>query len=136
MILRVILALAAALAVAPAADRDPPIPWNRPIPDHMLLHKVEPVYPPLALAYRIQGTARFTVIIGEDGRVEDVRLVSGHPLLAPAARDLVRQWIYKPFLIGGEPVRIVTQVSVPFRIGSGGVPPPERRPTPEDRKRI
>ena len=122
-------------AASPAADDDPPVPMTGPMPEWMLLYKVEPVYPPRAVQHRIQGTVRFTAVIGKDGRIEELRLVSGHPLLAPAARVAVRQWIYRPTLIGDKPVRIVTQIDVPFRLGPYGAPPPQKRPDREGQTR-
>lgn len=81
-----------------------------------LVQKVTPVYPPLAKQARIQGTVRFTVTIGKDGRVMDVELVSGHPLLVEAAKDAVAQWQYRPTLLNGNPVEVVTQVDVNFTL--------------------
>jgi TonB family protein len=81
-----------------------------------LITKVDPLYPPLALQARIQGVVRFTLVIGKDGRVANLRLVSGHPLLVPAAQDAVRQWVYKPTLLNGEPVEVVTEADVNFTL--------------------
>ena len=81
-----------------------------------LIEKVVPVYPPDAKAARVQGTVRFTATIGKDGRVEDLQLVSGHPLLAAAASDAVKQWVYKPTLLNGNPVEVVTQIDVNFTL--------------------
>jgi len=82
-----------------------------------LLQSVDPVYPPLAMQARIQGVVRFTVTIGKDGRVSNIRLVSGHPLLVEAARTAVSQWIYRPTLLNGDPVEVTATVDVPFRLG-------------------
>jgi len=87
------------------------------MPEDSLVHKVEPNYPRAALLYRIQGTVRFTAIIRKDGRVERLRLLDGHPLLVRAAREAARQWIYRTSFLGGEPVRVITILAVPFRIG-------------------
>jgi TonB family protein len=81
-----------------------------------LIRRVDPVYPPLALQDRIQGTVHFTAIIGKDGRIVNLQLVSGHPALVIAASDAVRQWVYKPTLLNGEPVEVVTQVDVAFNL--------------------
>jgi TonB family protein len=133
MFFRALLALLIAWSLAgasPAGDDDPPIPTTGPgIP----LHKVEPVYPPEAVRYRIEGTVRFTVIVGKDGSVEDARLVSGHPLLISAARTAVKQWIFKPAMIGGRRVRFVTNVAVPFRLGPYGSPPSRDEKQPDKR---
>jgi protein TonB len=77
---------------------------------------VTPVYPPLAKQARIQGTVRFTAIIGKDGTIQNLQLVTGHPLLVAAAQDAVRQWVYKPTLLNGEPVEVVTQIDVNFTL--------------------
>jgi TonB family protein len=81
-----------------------------------LITKVDPVYPPLALSARVQGTVDFTVTVGPDGHVENLQLVRGHPLLVQAAKDAVLQWVYRPTLLNGQPVTVVTEVSVPFRL--------------------
>jgi protein TonB len=79
---------------------------------------VEPVYPPLARQALIDGTVRFTAIIGGDGHILNLQLVSGHPLLVPAAQDAVRQWVYRPTLLNGTPVEVVTQIDVPFTLSN------------------
>lgn len=81
-----------------------------------LVRQPKPVYPPLAKQARIQGTVRFTAIIGRDGTIQNLTLVSGHPLLIPAAQDAVRQWVYQPTLLNGEPVEVVTQIDVNFTL--------------------
>jgi len=80
-----------------------------------LIHKVEPVYPPLAEQAGIEGTVRFTVIIDKQGHVSSAQLVTGHPLLIEAARVAVIQWVYKPTLLNGQPVEVVTLVDVSFK---------------------
>jgi protein TonB len=81
-----------------------------------LIKKVTPQYPPLAKQARIQGTVRFTAIIGKDGTIQNLQLVSGHPLLVPAATEAVKQWIYKPTLLNNEPVEVITQIDVNFTL--------------------
>jgi protein TonB len=81
-----------------------------------LIHKVAPEYPDLAKQARIQGVVRFSVMIGKDGSVESLNLVSGHPLLVDAAKTAVQQWQYKPTLLNGEPVRVATTVDVNFNL--------------------
>jgi TonB family protein len=81
-----------------------------------LVAKVDPIYPPLAMQSRLQGVVRFTIVVGKDGRVSDIEMVHGHPLLVAAASDAVRQWVYKPTLLNGEPVEVVTQVDVNFSL--------------------
>jgi protein TonB len=82
----------------------------------MLVSQPRPVYPPLAKQARIQGVVRFTAIIGRDGTIQNLTLVSGHPLLVSAAQEAVKQWRYKPTLLNGEPVEVVTQIDVNFTL--------------------
>ena len=81
-----------------------------------LIHKVVPEYPVLAKEARVQGVVRFSVVIGKDGAVESLQLISGHPVLVEAARTAVRQWQYKPTLLNGDPVRVATTVDVTFTL--------------------
>jgi TonB family protein len=83
-----------------------------------LIKKVIPVYPPEAKSARIQGTVRFQAILARDGTVQSLQLVSGHPLLVKAARDAVQQWVYRPTLLNGEPVEVVTTVDVNFTLSA------------------
>jgi len=81
-----------------------------------LLYSVVPVYPALAKQTGVEGLVRLSVVIGRDGMVNDVRLLSGQPLLVQAAMDSVRQRTYKPTLLNGEPVEVETTVDVNFKI--------------------
>lgn len=81
-----------------------------------LIHKVTPVYPPLAKQARVSGVVRFTAVIGKDGAIQNLQLVSGHPLLVPAATEAVKQWMYRPTLLNGEPVEVITQIDVNFTL--------------------
>jgi periplasmic protein TonB len=81
-----------------------------------LVRKVTPTYPPLAKQARVQGTVRFQAIIGKDGTIQNLQLVTGHPLLVPAATEAVKQWLYKPTLLNGEPGEVITQIDVNFTL--------------------
>ena len=81
-----------------------------------LVYKPVPIYPPLAKQARIQGTIRFTVIIDKQGQVQNVQLMSGHPLLVPSAAEAVKQYTYKPTFLNGQPVEVLTQVDVNFTL--------------------
>jgi TonB family protein len=81
-----------------------------------LIRKINPVYPFEAKQARIEGAVRFTTIIGKDGSVQNLTLISGHPLLVEAAREVVQQWQYKPTLLNGQPVEVVTQIDVNFTL--------------------
>ena len=81
-----------------------------------VLNRVNPVYPPLARQTRISGTVRLHAIIAKDGTVQQLEVMSGHPLLVQAALDAVRQWRYQPTLLNGEPVEVDTTVDVIFSL--------------------
>jgi TonB family protein len=89
---------------------------------------VAPVYPPLARQARIQGIVVLKAIISKSGDVESLQLVSGHPVLAPASIEAVKQWKYRPFLVDGEPVEVETTVQVNFTLA--GVPPQQPDASP------
>jgi periplasmic protein TonB len=82
----------------------------------LLIQKIEPKYPSLALQAHIWGQVVLRAIIGKDGDIKELVLVSGHPLLAPAAIEAVRQWHYRAYLLNGEPVEVETIVTVNFQI--------------------
>ncbi|HLK20798.1 MAG TPA: M56 family metallopeptidase [Bryobacteraceae bacterium] len=81
-----------------------------------IIQKVQPVYPAEAKAQHIQGQVKFTVIIGKDGTVQNITLVSGDPMLAAAAKEAVQKWVYKPTLLNGDPVEVVTTIDVNFTL--------------------
>jgi protein TonB len=82
----------------------------------MIVNKVQPVYPPLARQTRVQGTVRLHAIISKDGSVQQLEVMSGHPLLVQAALDAVKQWRYRPTLLNGEPVEVDTTIDVIFSL--------------------
>jgi protein TonB len=77
----------------------------------------EPRYPTIAVAAHIQGTVVLAATISRAGAIENLRVVSGSPMLAPAAEDAVRTWRYRPYLLNGEPVEVETTVNVIFSLG-------------------
>lgn len=81
-----------------------------------LVNRVQPMYPPLARQTRISGTVKLHAIIGKDGTVQQLQVVSGHPLLVQAALDAVKQWRYQPTLLNGEPVEVDTEIDVIFSL--------------------
>jgi TonB family protein len=81
-----------------------------------LLKRVNPTYPSTALQQRISGPVVLQARIGKDGRVHDVKVVSGHPFLATAAVDALRQWQYDPYKLNGQPVDLQTQVTINFNL--------------------
>jgi len=81
-----------------------------------LIHQVLPVYPPLARQARVQGVVFLEALISKEGTIESLRVINGHPLLIQAAFDAVHQWRYRPTLLNGEPVEVVTTVTVNFTL--------------------
>ncbi len=81
-----------------------------------LIKKVTPAYPSAAKQARIQGSVRLNVIIAADGSVSDVQVESGDPELTNAAVSAVRQWMYQPTLLNGNPVEVATVVDVNFTL--------------------
>lgn len=81
-----------------------------------LIKKVIPLYPPLAKATGIQGTVRFNAQIGKDGRIINLKFMSGPVVFVDAATAAVKQWVYRPSLLDGKPVEVVTQIDVNFTL--------------------
>jgi protein TonB len=81
-----------------------------------IVKRVIPVYPPLAKQARVQGTVKLLGIVATDGTVQQLRVISGHPLLVQSALDAVRQWVYRPTLLNGEPVEVEAPIDVNFSL--------------------
>jgi periplasmic protein TonB len=79
-----------------------------------LISQVSPVYPQQAREARVQGVVLMQATIGRDGAVQDIRVISGHPLLNEAAIEAVRQWRYRPQMLSGQPIEVVTTITVNF----------------------
>ena len=105
---------------APFSDSTPsnraPIRVGSNVEEANILTKVAPVYPPLAKAARVQGTVQFQATIGTDGRVTNLQLLSGPPLLVQAAMQAVQQWTYKPTLLNGNPAEVITTIDINFTL--------------------
>lgn len=115
------------LIAAPPPPPPPPPPADVPKPPTririggnvqaaLLIHEVKPVYPMVARQARVGGVVELKAIIGRDGTVQNLVLVSGQPLLVEAAMNAVKQWVYKPTYLDGVPVEVVTEVSVNFHL--------------------
>ncbi len=89
------------------------------VTEGLLIHKVQPTYPPLARSARSQGQVVLQAVIGKDGTIQGLHAVSGHPMLTPAAIEAVKQWRYKPYFLNGEPVEVDTQITVNFTLAGG-----------------
>jgi TonB family protein len=101
------------------AAGEPSVSFSGKVMAGQIVTKVEPVYPPVAKNARVQGVVRLSVIIDQEGKVESIERIDGHPLLTSAAIDAVKQWVYKPAQIDGKPVRVKTEVDVTFTLNTG-----------------
>ena len=113
--------LPASVTPAPAGVQTIPVPPGTirvggDVQANKIISKPVPVYPPLAKQARIQGVVKLTVHIGADGTVKDIQLISGHPLMVEAAIEAVKQWVYQPTLLNGNPVDVLTEVNVNFTL--------------------
>lgn len=81
-----------------------------------LIKKVVPVYPLLAKSAGVQGVVRFTAVVGKDGKMQNLKLISGPPPLVEAASEAVKRWVYRPTLLNGQPVEVITEINVNFTI--------------------
>ena len=90
------------------------------VSEGLLIKKVQPTYPQLARQARVQGKVLLQAEIDKEGSIESLQLISGHPILAPAAIEAVKQWLYKPYTLNGEPVAVETQVEVDFSLSTDG----------------
>ncbi len=97
----------------PAADRKPRM-VSLGVMDASLIHRVQPEYPPIAKLMRLSGSVVLRAVIGTDGEVHEIEVLSGNAILADAARAAVRQWRYRPTLLSGQAVEVETQITVNF----------------------
>ncbi|MGE5204437.1 MAG: energy transducer TonB [Chlamydiota bacterium] len=82
----------------------------------LLVHKVQPEYPQIAKQAHIQGSVVLHAVIGKDGQVQGLQVVSGHPMLTASAINAVKQWRYKPYMLNGQPTEIDTTITVNFTL--------------------
>jgi TonB family protein len=82
-----------------------------------LRNKVMPVYPPEAKKAKIQGTVVLSAVVGDDGNIKNLQVLSGPSELQQASLDAVRQWTYQPYLLNGDPVEVKTTVNVVYTLG-------------------
>lgn len=95
---------------------DLPVHLDQKTAQALVVKRVNPEYPDIARIAHITGAVELRVIIGEDGRVHALHIITGHPLLAPAAYNAVRQWEFKPYVENGKTVPIDTNVTVTFSV--------------------
>jgi periplasmic protein TonB len=101
--------------VAPTVQR---VRISQGVTKGLLIHRVEPTYPQLAKAARVQGEVVLSAVISTNGEIQNLQLVSGHPMLVPSAIAAVKQWRYKPYLLNGAPVEVETTITVIFSLSS------------------
>jgi protein TonB len=111
----------AVLVVAPPKPASPPEEPKRfrqggQVQLGRLIRKPEPAYPALAKTTRVSGTVQLEAVVGTDGRVREVKVLGGSPLLARAAADAVLQWVYEPSRLNGELIEIIANIAVTFRL--------------------
>ncbi len=102
----------------------PPTPSTHPprvsrMMEGNLIYRVQPQYPPLARQARIQGVVLLRATISREGKIENLQVVAGPPLLVKSAIDAVLQWRYRPYYLNNEPVEVETQVTVNFTLSGG-----------------
>jgi protein TonB len=116
-------AIPGGLGITTTVMPPPPRPAPPPRISHMmegnLIYKVQPVYPPLARQARIQGSVFLRAIISRTGTIENLSVISGHPMLVGAAIEAVHQWRYRPYILNDERVEVETQVTVNFSLSGG-----------------
>ena len=114
-----------------------PLPWNisgaHPIPstrpvttvrefrtsklmEGNLIRRIAPAYPPLARSARIQGSVVVFALISKAGTIENLQVLSGHPMLVASAIEAIRQWRYRPYILNSEPIEVETQITVTFSL--------------------
>jgi protein TonB len=104
------------VAPLPAPPPTPSVPVFRPsrLLEGSLIRRVTPTYPPLARTARIQGPVVLFAVISKAGTIDNLRVISGHPMLVSAAIEAVSQWRYRPYILNNEPIEVETQITVNF----------------------
>ena len=113
---RIILSLPGASTAPAPANGAKRITIGGNVQQAKLVSQTRPTYPPDAKAARIQGVVQLSAIIGKDGSVTNLIVISGHPLLIQSAMDAVRTWTYQITLLNGEPVEVQTQIDVNYTL--------------------
>jgi protein TonB len=118
--------LSGASGAAPPPPPPPPPPVAKPtgpikvggnVQEAMVIARPNPIYPPLARQARIQGNVVLHAIIDKDGKVSELQVISGHPLLVQSALEAVKNWRYRPTQLNGEAVEVDTTITVSFVLG-------------------
>jgi len=82
----------------------------------VVISRVQPVYPHIAIVNRVQGSVHLNAIITPNGTLESLHVISGHPMLARAALEAVQQWRFRPYVLNGKPIEVQTEVTVNFSL--------------------
>src|SRR5271167_1442098 len=106
-------------ATVPKAATPQRVRVSQGVSQGLLIHKIQPQYPVLARQARVQGTVVLQALIGKDGTIQNLHVVSGHPMLTGSALEAVKQWRYKPYYLNGEPVEVETTINVNFTLSGG-----------------
>jgi TonB family protein len=114
-----IVADGAAPSLPPPPDGTRRINIGGNVQQNKLISQTRPVYPPQAKQARIQGVVHLSALIGKEGNVINLAVISGHPLLIPSALEAVQQWVYHTTLLNGEPVEVITQIDVNYTLSDG-----------------
>ena len=111
---------AVTVEISPATSNGPAAGFKLRVGGNVQSKKLQvqpkPVYPPDAKQAHVQGVVKLSAIIGKDGTVQDLNVISGHPLLVPSALQAVKQWVYEPTLLNGEPVTVATEIDVNYTL--------------------
>lgn len=82
----------------------------------LLIKRVQPIYPPLAMQMRVEGAVELEATVSKDGSTSNIKVLKGDPMLTQAAVDAVRRWKYKPYFLDGQPVELQTQITINFKL--------------------
>ncbi len=119
MVLEAIVLLA---ALGPARLEEPRLSVPEQLMRWKIDKRVEPHYPETARRLGVTGSVRFAAVIAKDGSVKSLYLISGHPLLVPAALKAAKQWVFRPVLHRGAPIEVVTHITIEFRLPTPAAP--------------
>ena len=103
-------------AAVPAKPNVQRVRVSQGVTQGLLTKKVQPEYPSLARQARIQGSVVLRALISKTGQIENLQVVSGHPMLTSSALEAVKQWQYKPYILNGQPVEVETNITVNFSL--------------------
>jgi protein TonB len=100
----------------PHEQSQAPIPVSRGVQEAKLLRKIIPIYPQIAIVSHVQGTVHLVGVISKEGTIRNLQAIDGNPLLIHAALDAVRQWVYRPTLLNGQPIEVIAPILVTFTL--------------------